>query len=51
MPALGALTGGLNILDKTFSQSFPRGVTAHALGRERLYTLAGKRLIGDVHRR
>ena len=51
MPALGALTGGLNILDKAFSQLFPEGVTAHALGRERIYTLASKRLIGDVNKR
>lgn len=48
MPALGALTGGLNVLHSAFKDLFPKGLTAHALGRERLYTLSGKRLIADI---
>jgi DNA ligase-associated metallophosphoesterase len=38
MPAFGAYTGGLNILDRAFTKVFaPRGVTAHLLGSGRLY--------------
>ena len=51
MPALGSLTGGLNVLHPAFKDLFPDGFTAHALGGERLYTLASKRLIGDTQRR
>lgn len=47
LPALGALTGGLNVLDAAFGALFPQGVTAHALGAERIYTLAAKRLVPD----
>jgi metallophosphoesterase superfamily enzyme len=48
MPAIGALTGGLNVLDKAFKPLFPNGLTAHALGRERIYTLSSKRLVVDA---
>jgi len=51
MPALGALTGGLNVLHSAFSDLFPNGLVAHALGRERVHTLATKRLVKDVRQR
>ena len=51
MPALGALTGGLNVLDDAFSKLFPCGLRAHALGADGVYTLAGKRLVGDRRNR
>jgi len=50
MPALGTLTGGLNVLHSAFKALFPKGLTAHALGGERLYTLAAQRLVGDRQR-
>jgi DNA ligase-associated metallophosphoesterase len=38
MPAFGAYTGGLNILDRAFSKVFATGAfTAHLLGSGRLY--------------
>ena len=48
MPALGALTGGLNVLHPAFNALFPSGLTTHAIGRDRLYTLAPKRLVSDT---
>lgn len=47
MPALGALTGGLNVLDVSFAPLFPNGFQAHALGRERVHPLASKKLVSD----
>lgn len=47
MPALGAFTGGLNVKHEAFSVLFPNGLSAHALGVERLYTLCSKRLVSD----
>jgi DNA ligase-associated metallophosphoesterase len=47
MPAYGALTGGLNILDKAFRDLFPAGVVAGVLGRDGVYATAGQRLVGD----
>ena len=47
MPAYGALTGGLNILDKAFRELFPHGVVAGVLGRDGVYATAGQRLVGD----
>jgi len=41
MPAFGAYTGGLNILDKAFAKVFAaRAFTAHLLGGRRLYAFA-----------
>lgn len=41
MPAYGALTGGLNVLDKAFAQIFPAGqLRAGVIGRDGVY-LAG----------
>ena len=47
MPAYGALTGGLNILDKAFRTIFPRGAIAGVLGRDAVYAAMGTRLVGD----
>jgi DNA ligase-associated metallophosphoesterase len=39
MPAFGAYTGGLNVLDRAFAKIFAtRAFTAHMLGSGRLYT-------------
>lgn len=51
MPALGALTGGLNVLHDVFSDLFPEGLNAHALGKAQIVTLAPKRLVADTYRR
>jgi hypothetical protein len=47
MPAYGALTGGLNILDAAFGALFPRGAVAGVLGRDSVYAAAGERLLAD----
>ncbi len=41
MPAYGALTGGLNVLDKAFASLFPGAIFAGVIGRDRVY-LTGK---------
>ena len=50
MPAMGAFTGGLNILDTAFAPLFPDGLTAFALGESRVYTVARKSCVPDVSR-
>lgn len=40
MPAYGALTGGLNVLDRAFAPLFPNGLLAGVMGRDSVY-LAG----------
>lgn len=41
MPAFGALTGALNVLDRAYAGLFDwQAFRAHVLGRERVYTLA-----------
>jgi len=40
MPAYGALTGGLNVLDRAFGAVFPGGLLAGVIGRDGVY-LAG----------
>lgn len=47
MPAYGALTGGLNLLDAAFDALFPDGVVAGVLGRDGVYLAAGERLAPD----
>lgn len=47
MPAYGALTGGLNVLDAAFGPLFPNGVIAAVLGRDGVYAAAGERLVAD----
>jgi hypothetical protein len=50
MPAYGALTGGLNVLDVAFSPIFPNGMIAAVLGRDGVYAAAGERLVADALR-
>src|SRR6056297_219967 len=47
MPAFGAFTGGLNLRDKAFAPFFPDGVTAHVIGRARVYAVGWERLVVD----
>lgn len=45
MPAFGAYTGMLNVLDTAFARLFSRErLVAHMLGGDRVYAIAGKRL-------
>ncbi|MCM2291482.1 ligase-associated DNA damage response endonuclease PdeM [Allorhizobium sp. BGMRC 0089] len=45
MPAFGALTGGLDLAHRAFSGLFQRkSLTAHLLGKDRLYSIAYDRL-------
>jgi metallophosphoesterase superfamily enzyme len=50
MPAIGAFTGGLNVLDDAFGKVFPEGLTAFALGEGKVFVLSGGSLLGDVPR-
>lgn len=47
MPAYGALTGGLNVLDRAFDAIFADGVVAAVMGRDGVYLAAGDRLVAD----
>jgi DNA ligase-associated metallophosphoesterase len=47
MPAYGALTGGLNLLDAAFDAIFADGVVAAVMGRDGVYLAAGDRLVAD----
>jgi DNA ligase-associated metallophosphoesterase len=47
MPAFGAYTGGLNVLDEAFKPLFPGGLIAIVMGREKLYPTVAHRLVGD----
>jgi DNA ligase-associated metallophosphoesterase len=48
MPAFGAYTGGLNVRDRAFAGLFGAlGFTAHMLGAQRLYAIAGDRCLAD----
>lgn len=47
MPAMGAFTGGLNVLDAAFTPIFPEGAMAFALGQERVFMVSGKTLLPD----
>lgn len=47
MPAFGAFTGALDVLDPAFSGLFRReNLVAHMLGRSRVYAVCGRRLRG-----
>ena len=50
MPAYGALTGGLNVLDVAFDPLFPDGVFAGVVGRDGVYLAAKDRLAADIAR-
>ena len=48
MPALGAFTGGLNVLDAAFAPCFPDGgMMVFAMTRDAVIPVSGKRLIPD----
>ena len=47
MPAYGALTGGLNVLDEAFAPVFPNGFIAAVMGRDGVYATGGDRLAAD----
>ncbi|MDZ4760846.1 MAG: ligase-associated DNA damage response endonuclease PdeM [Alphaproteobacteria bacterium] len=47
MPAYGALTGGLNVLDPAFDRLFPNGLVVGAMGRDGVYAAAMERLAAD----
>ncbi|MBS7696728.1 MULTISPECIES: ligase-associated DNA damage response endonuclease PdeM [unclassified Chelatococcus] len=46
LPAFGAYAGGLNVRDEAFAPLFPRGMTAHVLGR-RTFAIASPQLLPD----
>lgn len=48
MPAYGALTGGLNVLDAAFGSLFPDGLLVGALGRDDVYAAAMQQLAPDA---
>jgi len=51
MPALGAFTGGLNILDDAYTPCFPDGgMMVFAMAREAVIPISSKRLIPDRRR-
>lgn len=51
MPALGAFTGGLNVLDEAFAPCFPDGgMMVFAMSREAVIPVSSKRLIPDRRR-
>jgi DNA ligase-associated metallophosphoesterase len=46
MPSFGAYTGGLNLRDRAFDGLFDEeGLHAHVIGRDRIYTIAGRDLV------
>ncbi len=47
MPAFGALTGGLNVLDDVFTPLFSAPWTAYVPGRDSIYRVGPERLIPD----
>ena len=48
LPALGAFTGGLNVLDPAFAALFPEGLSTFALGSDRVYPVSRGRLCADT---
>jgi DNA ligase-associated metallophosphoesterase len=50
MPAYGALTGGLNVMDAAFDSVFPNGLLVGVLGREGVYAAGRDQLGPDVGR-
>lgn len=51
MPAMGAFTGGLNVLDTAFADVFPDGLMAFAMGDARVFGLSAKALQPDGGRK
>ena len=51
MPAMGAFTGGLNVLDEAYAPCFPDGgMMVFAMSREAVIPVSSKRLIPDRRR-
>ncbi|MEM6557905.1 MAG: ligase-associated DNA damage response endonuclease PdeM [Pseudomonadota bacterium] len=51
MPAMGAFTGGLNVLDEAYAPCFPEGgMMVFAMSREAVIPISSKRLIPDRRR-
>jgi len=51
MPAMGAFTGGLNVLDPAFSSAFPEGgMMVFAMGGDRVVPVRRDKLVPDRHR-
>jgi DNA ligase-associated metallophosphoesterase len=48
MPAFGAFTGGLNVLDKAFAPVFPASFQAHLCGKSRVYAVPTRSLRPDT---
>ncbi len=46
LPAFGAFTGGLNVLDPAIAGLFPRGFQVRMLGREKIFAFTSKELVG-----
>lgn len=47
MPAFGAFTGGLNVRDAAFRGIFPGAMTAHVIGRSRVFAVGRSMLLPD----
>ncbi len=47
LPAFGAYTGGLNVLDNAFAPLFPKNLRVWAMGREAVYAIARRSLVRD----
>lgn len=45
LPAFGAYTGGLDVLDVAFAPLFAGGLEAHMLGRDKVHRFPGDRLV------
>ena len=47
LPAFGAYTGGLNVRDAAYAACFARTPDVWMLGRERVYRVPGRNVLGD----
>lgn len=47
LPSFGAYTGGLNVLDPAISRHYPKGFTAHVIGKTKIHPIASRSLRGD----
>jgi metallophosphoesterase superfamily enzyme len=48
LPAFGAFTGGLDVLDAAFASVLRPGFHAWMIGRDQVYPIASRRLISDA---
>ena len=51
MPAFGAYAGGLNLRDAAFGGLFAAPVTAHVLGKDRIYAIGHRTCLPEAGRR